>query len=127
MKGITYSFIKIRSWGGYNDELVWAAAWIYKATDEQEYLEKAKSIYQYFGMGRSEEVFSWDNKKPGIYALMAELVTDNTEYRESLENYCDYAIHHGQRSPKGQLYYMTFGSLRFTSNTAFICMQVSIF
>jgi hypothetical protein len=29
----------------YEDELVWAAAWLYKATEEQAYLTKAEEIY----------------------------------------------------------------------------------
>jgi hypothetical protein len=29
----------------YEDELVWAAAWLYKATQEQAYLTKAEEIY----------------------------------------------------------------------------------
>ncbi len=37
------------SYSGYNDELVWAAAWLYRATGETAYLLKAESLYnQYF-------------------------------------------------------------------------------
>ena len=28
------------SWSGYNDELLWSAAWLYKATGDQMYMDK---------------------------------------------------------------------------------------
>merc|ERR1719315_471123 len=36
------------SWSGYNDELVWAAAWLAKATGDPEYTEKAEDFYNEF-------------------------------------------------------------------------------
>ena len=33
------------SWSGYHDELTWAAAWLYRATNESSYLDKAESHY----------------------------------------------------------------------------------
>ena len=114
-----------RSWSGYNDELVWAAIWLYKATMESKYLEKAKSLYDQFNLGNSKDVFSWDNKKTGVYALMAEAVPDDKKYQKSLEDFCDHVISGVQKSPKGQLYFFQWGSLRYASNAAFICLQVS--
>ena len=29
----------------YEDELIWAAAWLYKATQDQKYLDKAEDLY----------------------------------------------------------------------------------
>ncbi len=52
-----------RSWNGYGDELVWAAAWLNKATGEEKYLDRARSLYDEFGLGQSNpDRFDWDNK-----------------------------------------------------------------
>src|SRR5690606_13044387 len=34
-----------RSWSGYRDELVWGAAWLYRATGDPSYLAKAEDYY----------------------------------------------------------------------------------
>lgn len=39
-----------RSFSGYKDELVWGAAWLYRATKDGNYLTKAEKYYNDFGM-----------------------------------------------------------------------------
>ena len=39
-----------RSYSGFKDELVWGAAWLYKATRDPSYLAKAEKYYNDFGM-----------------------------------------------------------------------------
>ena len=112
-----------RSWNGYNDELVWAAAWLYKATGEVAYLDKAKQWYNEFNIAGKTGVFSWDDKNVGIHALMAEL-TGEQVYKDSLQSFCDNAVSGQTRSPDGMLFYMKWGSLRYASNAAFICLKV---
>lgn len=34
------------SFSGYKDELVWGAAWLYRATGDSTYLDKAKEYYK---------------------------------------------------------------------------------
>jgi len=46
------------SWGGYNDELAWGAAWLYRATGDDSYLAKSNEFYS-SGLG---DMFSWDDK-----------------------------------------------------------------
>ena len=60
------------SWGGYNDELVWGAIWLYKATGKQEYLDKAKTYYDQFGFGSKTQFLSWDDKLAGAQVLLAQ-------------------------------------------------------
>jgi len=51
------------SWSGYQDELVWAAAWLYKASKDIYYLDRAESLYNEFNMLKKEpKEFSWDDK-----------------------------------------------------------------
>ena len=55
---------------------------------------------------------------------MAEL-TGEEVYKTPLEQFCDDAVDgRPQRSPKGMLFYYQWGSLRYASNAAFICLQV---
>ena len=61
--GSTY-FLFIRS-SGYIDELAWAALWMYLATHESSYLDKAKAFYSQLGNG-PPWAFSWDDKKAGV-------------------------------------------------------------
>ena len=48
-----------RSWSGYEDELGWGAAWLFRATKKPAYLTKAKSILDEMDPPNQ---FSWDNK-----------------------------------------------------------------
>lgn len=49
---------------GYEDETAWAEAWLYLATGEQEYLDKAKNANMVTGW-----VHSWDNNWARIYSI----------------------------------------------------------
>ncbi|KAJ0559199.1 putative cellulase [Helianthus annuus] len=51
------------------DELLWAAAWLYKATGESRYLKYAIS---HGGWNQAATEFSWDNKFVGAQILLAK-------------------------------------------------------
>lgn len=55
----------LRSWSGYGDELCWSALWLYRATNDNTYLDKAKGFWNEFGVGNTPSEFSWDNKNAG--------------------------------------------------------------
>ncbi|KAM7257541.1 hypothetical protein ACFE04_013282 [Oxalis oulophora] len=57
------------SYSGYQDELLWAAAWLHKATKDSSYLN-----YVLSNKGWSQQVneFSWDNKFAGMQMLLAK-------------------------------------------------------
>ena len=63
-----------QSWSGYNDELVWAAAWIAKATGDQDDIDKAEALWSEVGGAYSapSEV-SWDDKWAMTYLLMCDV------------------------------------------------------
>ena len=46
---LTFLTISYRS-GDYKDELVWAAAWLYRVTNDRTYLNTAESLYDEFGL-----------------------------------------------------------------------------
>jgi len=48
--------------GDYKDELVRAAAWLSRATNDSTYLSKAESLYNELCLGNWNGAFNWDNK-----------------------------------------------------------------
>ncbi|CAN1265276.1 Endoglucanase 8 [Linum perenne] len=53
---------------GYMDELAWGAAWMFRATGNDYYLNYAKS-----NLGTGFSAFNWDSKYPGVYVLLSEI------------------------------------------------------
>lgn len=63
---------------GYKDELLWAALWLYKATDNEVYLDYViNNAGNFGGIGWSISEFSWDVKYAGIQ-IIAAMVISNT-------------------------------------------------
>ena len=60
---VNISFCFSSSWSGYNDELTWSAAWLYKATGDDFYKQKAEGFYNEFGLAYvSHSGLGWDDK-----------------------------------------------------------------
>ncbi|XP_022157127.1 endoglucanase-like isoform X2 [Momordica charantia] len=57
------------SYSGYQDELLWAAAWLYKASGSSKYLNYVSSNQ---GWSQAASEFSWDNKFAGAQTLLAK-------------------------------------------------------
>ncbi|KAK6936323.1 Glycoside hydrolase family 9, partial [Dillenia turbinata] len=71
---------------GYEDELVWAAAWLYKATNAAEYIKYVRdNIYSISNIptssndGGSIGEFGWDAKHGGINVLVSEMTGNKEE------------------------------------------------
>ncbi len=72
---------------GYQDEVAWAAAWLYSATGEKRYLHDAASIYQSAIQGRLTGAAScWDDKRPALAVLMAR-ITRQDVYKKDAEHF----------------------------------------
>ncbi len=120
------------SWSGYNDELVWGAIWLYRATGDAAYLNDAVAKYNDLNTEQGTNIKSykwtlaWDDKSYGCYALLAQL-TGQSQYMQDTERWLDYWTdgYNGERvpySPGGQAVLDTWGSLRYASNTAFVAL-----
>jgi hypothetical protein len=64
ISNLTFLTISYRSYD-YKDELVWAAAWLYRATNDNTYLNTAESLYTQFSIG-SANGLDWDDKGSGV-------------------------------------------------------------
>ncbi|XP_073051118.1 endoglucanase 20-like [Primulina eburnea] len=69
------------SYSGYQDELLWAAAWLYKASGDNTYLNYVTSNQ---GWSQTVSEFSWDNKFAGAQTLLAK------EFLEGKSNLAKY-------------------------------------
>nr|BAA31326.1 salivary cellulase [Reticulitermes speratus] len=110
--------------GDYKDELVWAAAWLYRATNDNTYLTKAESLYNEFGLGNWNGAFNWDNKISGVQVLLAKL-TSKQAYKDKVQGYVDYLISSQKKTPKGLVYIDQWGTLRHAANSALIALQAA--
>ncbi|MEV0269139.1 glycoside hydrolase family 9 protein [Hamadaea sp. NPDC050747] len=124
-----------QSWSGYNDELVWGAIWLYRATGTASYLDKAKAYYANLGTEPQSTTHSykwtqdWDDKSYGSYVLMAKL-TGEQQYIDDANRWLDYWTVgvNGAKitySPGGQAWLQQWGSLRYSANTAWVALVYS--
>ncbi len=134
-ESITDAAAFYRSFNGYNDELVWGAIWMYRATNNPEYLAKAELEYDNLGtqgqgpLKAYKFTTSWDDKGYASYVLLAQL-TDKQKYKEDAERFLDFWTSgvNGDRvtySPGGQAHLIQWGSLRYAANTSFLAFIYS--
>jgi endoglucanase len=109
-----------KSFNGYQDELAWGAAWLYKATGEQTYLDKAKS---YLGTWLEPGgAHSWDTKTYGTAVIIAETTQDAT-YKNMVENWLNDWVSGSngvQHTQGGLAWNARWGSLANSSTTAML-------
>ena len=121
-----------QSYSGYQDELVWGAIWLYQATGDTTYLNKAESEYPKLSTEPQSTTHSykwtiaWDDKTYGAYALLAKLTGKQT-YVDDANRWLDYWTVgvNGQKvptSPGGEAVLDQWGSLRYAANTAFVAL-----
>uniref|UniRef100_A0A1J3J794 Endoglucanase n=1 Tax=Noccaea caerulescens TaxID=107243 RepID=A0A1J3J794_NOCCA len=59
---------------GYGDELLWAASWLYHATEDKTYLDYVSKNGKEFASFGNPTWFSWDNKLAGTQVLLSRLL-----------------------------------------------------
>jgi endoglucanase len=121
------------SFSGFNDELVWGAIWLYRATNDAAYLTKAQTYYANLNTEQQTTTHSykwtiaWDDKSFGCYVLLAKL-TGQQQYIDDANRWLDYWTTgvNGQKiaySPGGEAFLDVWGSLRYAANTAFVALD----
>jgi hypothetical protein len=108
------------SYSGYNDELAWGAVWLYKATGDPTYLQKAET---YIKNAQSATYWAqnWDNVSIGTYLLLYQ-ITHNPDYKAQLDQHMDYWLHKIPTTEGGLAFLSQWGSLRYASTTAYIAL-----
>lgn len=118
-----------KSWSGFYDELSWAAAWLYLATGNNEYLSKAERyVSQWQRETDGQAIYykwahCWDDKHYGAALLLAR-ITGKAIYKTVMEDHLDWWTV-GCRGDRityvdGLAWLSQWGSLRYATTTAFL-------
>jgi len=116
------------SWSGYNDEIVWSAAWIAKATGEQADIDKAEALWNELGGGNANpSEVSWDDKWAMTFLIMYD-ITGKDEYKSKADDFLNYLL--GLETTNLGLVWIgssEWGSLRYAGNFAMFAMQAGYY
>ncbi|XVF81583.1 hypothetical protein PTKIN_Ptkin15bG0166700 [Pterospermum kingtungense] len=129
---------------GYMDELLWAALWLYEATDNEEYLKYVVNKAHCFGgIGWAMTEFSWDVKYAGVQIIASKLLEKEKhkhhahilkQYRSKAEYYLCSCLHKNnatnskiERTPGGLLYIRQWNNMQYVSTAAFLLTLYSDF
>ncbi|KAJ9562851.1 hypothetical protein OSB04_008011 [Centaurea solstitialis] len=69
----------------WQDELLWGAAWLRRASGDERYLDYIQSNAKSLGADENINEFGWDNKHAGLNVLVSKEVLENKVY--DLESY----------------------------------------
>ncbi|CAI9775761.1 unnamed protein product [Fraxinus pennsylvanica] len=119
------------SYSGYQDELLWAATWLYKASGDNSYLDYAASNA---GWSQAVSEFSWDNKFAGAQTLLAKEFLEGKTNLEKYKTCADSfvcALMPGSSSlqikttPGGLLYIRDSSNLQYVTGSSMILLVYS--
>ncbi|KAL6594609.1 hypothetical protein ACP70R_048347 [Stipagrostis hirtigluma subsp. patula] len=116
---------------GDEDELLWAAAWLYVATGGEEYKDYIAGAGNGGGV---RPMFSWDDKFVGAQALVAKLVLQRrlpdagspAVLKSNLEQFLCNVVQHGgaggntKLSPGGMLWWQPWDNLQYVTAATFV-------
>jgi len=120
------------SYNGFRDELLWASVWLYIATNDSTYLDKAEAYVpeQNREPGTTymkyKKTQCWDDVHYGAMLMLAK-ITNKPEYHDFMKMYLDYwsVGFDGQRipyTPNGLAFLDSIGSLRYATSAAFMAL-----
>ncbi|GJP65157.1 hypothetical protein CLOP_g22060 [Closterium sp. NIES-67] len=109
------------SYSGFNDELLWAAAWLHRATGEGQYLAFVKKNNETLqGATSSMNAFSWDNKFAGAQILLAKVFMKSRDpglqgYQLRANDFVCNTVVRGTRTPGGLLFVQPWSNLQYVT------------
>ncbi|EYU22709.1 hypothetical protein ABFS82_03G124400 [Erythranthe guttata] len=119
------------SYSGYKDELLWGAAWLWRATNEVYYLNFIKSL----GANDGTDIFSWDNKYAGARLLLARRsLVDNDQtfqpFRQQAEEFMCRILPNSpysttQYTPGGLMYKLSGSNLQYVTSITYLLTTYS--
>ncbi|KAL5561414.1 hypothetical protein UlMin_031161 [Ulmus minor] len=118
------------SYSGYQDELLWGAAWLHKATKNPSYLNYIQVNGQTLGASEYDNTFGWDNKHVGARILLSKAflvqkVQSLHDYKGHADNFICSLIPGApssstQYTPGGLLFKMSDGNMQYVTSTSFL-------
>src|SRR5262245_8060661 len=120
--------------GNPNDEMAWAAAWLFRATGEAAFLTRARALYATMckETGTTTPCFtwsqSWNDKHFGTYVMMAQ-ATGEAAFHTDVQRRLDYSSvgvgRTTRTTPGGLMFVDGFGPIRYATNAAFLALVYS--
>lgn len=119
------------TYGVYWDEMAWGAVWLWRATGDDHYRERALYYYDRMGFENQTETpvytwsLGWNDKAYAVYVLMAELIGDE-RFHEDAQRYLDHwSVGDGTRTPGGIAVVDSsgWGVNRYAANLAFLSLR----
>ncbi|CAI5512441.1 unnamed protein product [Closterium sp. Naga37s-1] len=114
-----------QSYSGYNDELLWAAGWLYRATTDQQYLGYIRANKDALkGAATTAKMFSWDDKFAGAQVLLSQLALVAGD--SSMQAYADQAqrfmcnVLAGSKTPGGLLVFLPWSNLQYVTSASLL-------
>uniref|UniRef100_A0ACD5W760 Uncharacterized protein n=1 Tax=Avena sativa TaxID=4498 RepID=A0ACD5W760_AVESA len=106
------------------DELLWAAVWLYMATGDEEYKAYIAGAGNLGGAGQP---LGWDNKHVGAQALVTKLILQeklpndgqHAQLKSSLENFLCSTVQ-AKLTPGGMLYLENWANSQAVTSTMFV-------
>lgn len=128
-----------RSVSGYNDELLWAASWLYQATNNQYYLNYLGNNGDSMGgTGWGMTEFGWDVKYAGVQTLVAKFLMQGKagrhapvfeRYQQKAEYFMCSLIGKGsrnvQKTPGGLIFRQRWNNMQFVTSASFLATVYS--
>jgi endoglucanase len=112
------------------DELLWAATWLYVATKRQVYVD----FISHEAISSSVAEFSWDLKYPGAQVILAEFNMTSSggaqSFKTQADNYVcavipDTAFHQVFITPGGLIHLRDGANTQYVTSTAFLFVAYS--
>ncbi|KAL4348347.1 hypothetical protein GQ457_17G021780 [Hibiscus cannabinus] len=124
---------------GYNDELLWAAAWLYQASNNEFYLNYlGKNGDSMGGTGWAMSEFGWDVKYAGVQTLVAKFLMQGKagqhapvfeRYHQKAEYFMCSLVGKGsrniQKTPGGLIFRQRWNNMQFVTSASFLATVYS--
>lgn len=128
-----------RSISGYNDELLWAAAWLYQASGNHYYLDYlGRNADSMGGTGWGMTEFGWDVKYAGVQTLVAKFLMQGKaghyapvfeRYQQKAEYFMCSCLGKGsrnvQKTPGGLIFRQRWNNMQFVTSASFLATVYS--
>ncbi|KAH9296261.1 hypothetical protein KI387_039849 [Taxus chinensis] len=117
---------------GYQDELLWGASWLHKASGNDYYLDYIHSNEKTLGADDNINEFGWDNKHAGLNVLLSkEYLMGNVMFLQSYKSHADSficsllpetAATHVDYTPGGLIYKIGGSNMQHVSSISFLLL-----
>ncbi|EPS60570.1 hypothetical protein M569_14233, partial [Genlisea aurea] len=117
---------------GYQDELLWGAAWLRRASRDDSYLNYLQYNGKTLGADDNINEFGWDNKHAGLNVLVSKEALENgmyslQSYRASADSFMctlipESSSYHIQFTPGGLIYRPGGSNLQHATSISFLLL-----